>query len=43
MDKIIDLSFVFRDKVDAPKPRDLGQHSSVKGKSSLSIEYPVSL
>ena len=30
MDKVIDLSLVFRNKVDTPEPRDLGQQSSVE-------------
>ena len=43
MDKVIDLSFVFRNKINAPEPRDLGQQSSVEGDSSSSRGYPVSL
>lgn len=43
MDKIIDLGLVLRNKVDAPEPRDLGQHSSVERDLSSSKGYPVSL
>ena len=43
MDKVINLCFVFRYKVDAPQPRKLGQQSQVNERLSCSIACPVSL
>ena len=43
VDKIIDLSLVFRNKVYAPQPECLGQQSPVKRGLGDFMIYPVSL
>lgn len=43
MDKVVDLSFVLRNKVYAPQPKDLDQQSPVEGGLSSFMVYPVSL